>query len=243
MWSGPPIGCCRPPFSARDSIVLVKGARQMGKTSLLARGLQQAREAGARVVLTDFRSSTPPHLESAERALPHARRLARRPARPGRVAGPRLEGAPGPEQEFRAVSGAGRCWAGSQRRSCGGWTRWTASFRCAFASEVFGLFRSWHNERALDPGPLVPADAGDRLRHGGAPVHHRPEPVAVQRRHPLTLEDFTLEQVAELNQRYGSPLRDQASDRALLSPVGGHPYLVRRGLQEMATPGVGPRGA
>jgi DNA-binding SARP family transcriptional activator len=32
----------------RDSIVLVKGARQMGKTSLLARGVQQAREAGAR---------------------------------------------------------------------------------------------------------------------------------------------------------------------------------------------------
>src|SRR5262249_50473 len=37
-----------------DSIVLVKGARQVGKTSLLARGLQQARQAGAKVVLTDF---------------------------------------------------------------------------------------------------------------------------------------------------------------------------------------------
>ena len=37
-----------------DSIILVKGARQMGKTSLLARGLQQAREAGAQVILTDF---------------------------------------------------------------------------------------------------------------------------------------------------------------------------------------------
>ncbi len=34
-------------IARRDSIVLVKGARQMGKTSLLARGLQQAREAGA----------------------------------------------------------------------------------------------------------------------------------------------------------------------------------------------------
>ena len=40
-----------------DSIILLKGARQMGKTSLMARGLQQARKAGARVVLTDFQNS------------------------------------------------------------------------------------------------------------------------------------------------------------------------------------------
>ena len=32
----------------RDSIVLVKGARQVGKTSVLARGLQRARESDAR---------------------------------------------------------------------------------------------------------------------------------------------------------------------------------------------------
>src|SRR6266850_4102552 len=48
----------------RDSIVLVKGARQMGKTSLLARGLQQARMAGAAVVLTDFQKLNAPHLAS-----------------------------------------------------------------------------------------------------------------------------------------------------------------------------------
>ena len=37
-----------------DSIILLKGARQIGKTSLLARGLQLARERGAKVALTDF---------------------------------------------------------------------------------------------------------------------------------------------------------------------------------------------
>src|SRR5207247_8134091 len=49
-----------------DSIVLVKGARQVGKTSLLARELQQAREAGARVVFTDFQVLSEAHLVSAE---------------------------------------------------------------------------------------------------------------------------------------------------------------------------------
>ena len=50
----------------RDSIVLVKGARQMGKTSLLARGLKVARETGAKVVLTDFQSLNTAHFESVE---------------------------------------------------------------------------------------------------------------------------------------------------------------------------------
>jgi DNA-binding SARP family transcriptional activator/transposase-like protein len=64
-------------IARQDSIVLVKGARQIGKTSLLARGLQQAREgvpgapfgpcplAGpARVVLTDLQKLAEEQLES-----------------------------------------------------------------------------------------------------------------------------------------------------------------------------------
>ena len=38
----------------RDGLVLIKGARQTGKTSLLARGLERVREAGMRVVVTDL---------------------------------------------------------------------------------------------------------------------------------------------------------------------------------------------
>src|SRR5262249_47081605 len=52
-----------------DSIVLVKGARQVGKTSLLARGLQQARQAGAKVVLTDFQNLSAAYLESIEKLM------------------------------------------------------------------------------------------------------------------------------------------------------------------------------
>jgi len=52
-----------------DSLVLVKGARQVGKTSLLARGLQQARQAGAKVVLTDFQNLSAAYLESIEKFM------------------------------------------------------------------------------------------------------------------------------------------------------------------------------
>src|SRR5262245_48524188 len=46
----------RAAIARQDSIVLVKGARQVGKTSLLARALQKAREGGARIVLTDLQN-------------------------------------------------------------------------------------------------------------------------------------------------------------------------------------------
>ena len=51
-------------IARRDSIVLVRGVRQMGKTSLLARGLQLAEEDGARVAFTDFQRLNQSELES-----------------------------------------------------------------------------------------------------------------------------------------------------------------------------------
>src|SRR5205823_1499017 len=51
----------------RESLVLLKGARQVGKTSLLARGLQHARRLGARGFLTDFQKLTAADLETPDR--------------------------------------------------------------------------------------------------------------------------------------------------------------------------------
>lgn len=56
----------RAAIARQDSIVLLKGARQVGKTSLLARGLQQSRAAGAKVVLTDFQKLSADELVTAE---------------------------------------------------------------------------------------------------------------------------------------------------------------------------------
>src|SRR5258708_37056652 len=50
----------------RDSTVLVKGARQIGKTSLLTRALQQARSAGARCIRTDLQKLTVTELADQE---------------------------------------------------------------------------------------------------------------------------------------------------------------------------------
>jgi hypothetical protein len=108
-------------------------------------------------------------------------------------------------------------------------------FSCAFGSEVFGLFRSWHNERALDPrGPwqrftLAIAYATEAHLFI-TDLNQSPFNVGTR----LALGDFTFGQVSELNHRYGSPLRDKAEVSRYFRLVGGHPYLVRRGLHEMA---------
>ena len=65
----------------RDSIVLVEGARQMGKTSLLARGLQRVRTSGAKVACTDFQKFNLSDLVHPRGVLPHPRDRARQPAR------------------------------------------------------------------------------------------------------------------------------------------------------------------
>src|SRR5262245_42920308 len=49
----------------------------------------------------------------------------------------------------------------------------------------------------------------------------------------LMLEDFTHSQVADLNERYGSPLKNEGEVARYYRLVSGHPYLVRCGLQEM----------
>jgi len=109
-------------------------------------------------------------------------------------------------------------------------------FTCPFGTEVFGLFRSWHNARCLDPtGPwsrLTLAIAYATEAHLFiTDINQSPFNVGTR----LSLEDFTLEQVAELNQRHGSPLASEDELRRFTAVVGGHPYLVRRSLYEMTT--------
>jgi class 3 adenylate cyclase len=225
----------RAAIARQDSIVLVKGARQMGKTSLLARGLQQARQQGARVVRSDFQKLNASHLESADALF---QKLA------GSIAD-QLDLDVFPEDVWHPRRGPSENFERYWLRECLGkidapivWglDEVDRLFACDFASEVFGLFRSWHNERALEPdGPwrrLTLAIAYATEAHLFiSDVNQSPFNVGTR----LTLEDFTLEQVADLNGRYGSPLRDEVELSRFTRLLGGHPYLVRRGLHEMVT--------
>jgi hypothetical protein len=171
----------RAAIAHRDSIVLVKGARQMGKTSLLASGLQQAREAGAKVVLTDFQTLSAADLESADALYKTFAELLT----------DQLDLDAGPLDNWNPARGPSTNLERFLRRNVlgaiSGPVVWGLDevdrlFSVPFGSEIFGLFRSWHKQARDRPERAVVAfDAHRRLSDRGAPVHHRPEPIPVQR--------------------------------------------------------------
>ena len=217
-----------------DSIVLVKGARQVGKTSLLARGLQQARSGGAKILLTHFQIFNSAQLESADSLL-----LAL-----AETIAEQLDLDIIPIEKWDARRGANQNFRRFLLREVLGKTDvplvWGLDevdrlFGCAFGGEIFALFRSWHDERALDPesplSKLTLAIAYATEAHLFiTDLNQSPFNVGTR----LTLEDFHSAQIAELNYRCGSPLQNEEERERFENLVGGQPYLVRRGLDELA---------
>jgi hypothetical protein len=226
-------------ITQRESTVLIKGARQMGKTSLLARGLEHARQQGWRAVSTDLQKFNAESFRSVDRlyramadtiteqldlaASPTAHWDSRR--------GPNANLERFLRREVLSRDAAPLVW---------GLDEVDRLFVTPFGTEFFGLLRSWHNERALEPdGPwaqLTIAIAYATEAHLFiADLNQSPFNIGTR----LALEDFTPLQVAELNRRYGNPLRSQDQLTRFYRLVGGHPYLVRRGLQELTTSKAG----
>lgn len=221
-------------MSRRDSILLIKGARQMGKTSLLSRGLVQARDAGLRVVRTDFQALNASDFHSAKEFY-----LAL-----GNIIADQLDLEKFPHEIWREPLNANANFERYLRRELlkteAAPVVWAMDevdrlFVCPFASDVFGLFRSWHNARALDPGgafsrltmAIVYATEAHLFI---SDLNQSPFNVGTR----LTLEDFTLSQVVDLNRRYGAPLADENGISQFFRLFGGQPYLTRRGLRELA---------
>ncbi len=221
----------------RDSIVLLKGPRQVGKTSLLARGLQQAREAGVIVLLTDFQKLIDAQLQSLETFfIALGEMLADqinsdvypedfKKWRPNRA--PNLNFDLYFKSEILGKTNKPILWGVDEADRL---------FFCDFSSDVFALFRTWHNERALNP-----ATPCSRLTLAIAYATETYLLIKDQNQSPfnvgtkLFLEDFTLQQLALLNQRYGSPLKNSKEIKQFHHTSGGQPYLVRCGLNDLVS--------
>jgi len=222
-------------ITRRDSIVLIKGGRQIGKTSLLARGLHNARARGAHVVITDFQTLNESQLASAETLLLSLAQLI----------ADKLELSVQPDEVWNARRGPSINFERYMKREVldklSGHLLWGLDevdrlFTCHYGSEVFGLFRSWHNARALEPeGPwqrLTMAISYATEAHLFiSDLNQSPFNVGTR----LVLEDFDLAQVAELNRRYGSPLKSEDERERFYQLLSGHPFLTRQGLKTLAT--------
>lgn len=109
-------------------------------------------------------------------------------------------------------------------------------FLAPFASDFFGLVRSWHNSRSTEPdgpwGKLTVVIAYATEAHLFIQDLNQ-SPFNVGRK--LELEDFNMQQVIDLNGRYGSPLHSYQEVEKLHALIGGQPFLTRRGLDALAT--------
>ena len=229
-------------ISRGDSIVLLRGARQVGKTSLLARGLQRARSSGARTVFTDFQGFNRSELGSLDSFY---QTLAGRIAQ-GLGIDDRLEDLWNPElppnrrfegfleDKALATDPGHLVWAMDEADRL---------FSFDFATEFFGLLRSWHNARATEPSrpwrrlTLVIAYATTEAHLFIKDSRQSPFNVGTK----VSLADFTYEEVAELNRRRGAPIKSGQELKWFQGFVGGHPFLTNRGLYEMAARGLGVR--
>ncbi|HSK80952.1 MAG TPA: AAA-like domain-containing protein [Thermoanaerobaculia bacterium] len=215
------------------STIVVKGPRQSGKSSLLARAHASSKLAGRRSVYLDFQTFDEDQIASLGATL---RTLARRIARtlktavqPADVWDSDLLGEKGSFAEFlvtAVLDGPPVVLLLDEVDRL---------FDRPYRGDFFAAVRGWHNNRATeeawenlhlvlghatDPALWIenlnesPFNVGDRLR---------------------LEEGFTREQVADLNTRHGSPLRGPDEITGLMELVGGHPYLLRQALYVLAT--------
>ncbi|MDZ8261281.1 AAA-like domain-containing protein [Nostoc sp. ChiQUE01b] len=218
----------------RGVTLTIKGPRQMGKSSLLIRVIDAAMKVNKQVAFLDFQLFDQNTLTNADIFYQQFCTVLTEQL-----------GIPNRTEEFWQ-QGAGnnqRCTRYMESyllKEVGGslvlaMDEVDRMFDAEFRSDFFGMLRSWHNNRAL-PTKRIWKQFDLALVTATEPYHL----IANLNQSPfnvgevLLLDDFTPEQVADLNQRHSSPLtRLQASQ--LMALLHGHPYLVRRSLYLVAS--------
>ena len=217
----------------KDGILLLHGARQIGKTSLLCRGLKEAKDLGFKEVVTDFQTLNDVDLSTLKnfyQALCTKMAL-------------KLDLEVFPQEVWREqLSDNDNFMRFMEKQVLAKATTpifWAMDevdrlFTCSYVNEVFGLFRSRFNSRALEPsGPwskltmvFVYATEAHLFI---TDMNQSPFNVGTK----FELTDFSLVQIADLNVRYGSPLGTKDAVGKFHHLMAGQPYLTRRGLREM----------
>lgn len=212
--------------------ITIKGPRQMGKSSLLNRTMQAARNAGKQVVFLDFQLFDAQVLRDSDRFFREFCTWLT----------DELEVEDQVDKYWqRAVSNAQRCSRYMSRHLLKSvqapvvlaMDEVESIFDASFRSDFFSMLRSWHNSRAIQPLwkqldlALITSTEPYQLI---ADLNQSPFNVG----QIIELCDFTPEEVHDLNQRHGFPLNAK-QEQKLLDLVKGQPFLVRKALYLVAS--------
>jgi hypothetical protein len=221
----------------KEGLIRIKGSRQVGKTSLLNRALHNAGAGEIAVVRTDYQAFTEAELID----LPtFYKALGRKLSRALRSTVPTLPDiATVWDDTFSPNDNLQDYLELHVLNALPGSLLWGMDevdrlFVTPFRSDVFGLFRSWYNLRNAEPNhPLCRLTLLLSYATEAAlfitDLNQSPFNVGVD----IPLSDFTATEIAELNRRFGSPLRSEDEVARFIALVGGHPFLAHRALIEI----------
>ena len=219
----------------RDGIILVYGARQMGKTSLLSRGREYALQQEIKTVYTDCQMLSAPQLATQDSLL---QALAEMLVEELELdVAPQSHWNPQRSSKMNMTQFMKKIVLASQPTAI----LWLLDevdrlLACDFADEVFSMFRSWYNERSMQsqsPWKRLMVAIGYATEASLFISDPHQSPFNVGRR--IDLADFIETEVRELNTRYGDPLRSDAELERFYRLLGGQPFLVRSGLDAMTS--------
>ena len=208
------------------STVTIRAARQSGKSSLLVRGIQQAKQAGANTLLLDMQRVDKDHLISSDVFLRYfAEYVLSKLSLDVNMIDRYWQSSLSPQEKLTNLF-EGQILEKIDRNLVIGMDEIDRLLETPFSSEFFGLLRSWHNLRAIDENwdkLSIAMVISTEPYYLISDANQSPFNVGVN----LYLQDFKSEQVRDLNQRHGSPVDGKDFDE-LVKIFGGHPFLTRK---------------
>lgn len=228
-------GVVRRALERQGVTITIKGPRQMGKSSLLMRVIQRAQAAGREVVYLDLQQFDQEVLAEADRFyIQFCQAMAEQLGLPDGTAEAWAAGGGNNQLATRYVQN--QVLKPLNRPLLLAMDEVDRLFEAEYRSDFFAMLRGWHNNRA-SPVPLFrPWKQLDLALVTATEPYHL---IANLNQSPfnvgevIPLDDFSAEQVADLNQRHGAPLAPGPLAQ-LMALLHGHPYLVRRALYLVA---------
>jgi AAA-like domain/TIR domain len=205
--------------------IVIKGSRQVGKSSLLARALKHARDKEIATFYLDFQLIDSHHLESLGNFFKYlAIRISRNfrtQIKPADI-WDELLGEKDNITDFieKALLNS------AEMPVIFVFDEVDRVFRYGHRDDFFATLRGWHNNRATRPSW---AKLSIVIAHAVDPIlwiqDLNQSPFNIGNR--IRLANFSTSDVQELNARHGSPLKTESEIDDLVRLVGGQPYLTR----------------
>ncbi len=222
-----------------DGLILIKGPRQIGKTSLIAQTVARLRSEGRRAFVTDVEALGGAALHSADSLVSAMIRNLK--GQLNRGGGGPIPETPGGEAGLLPGEMLERFLENELLKHGSDATPivWVLDevdniFAREFRDEIFALFRSWYNSRAFEPTGIwrnltMVISFATEAHLFITDLNQSPFNVGTR----FTLADFSPAEVESLNERLGAGLPPADLSR-LTGLLGGHPYLNHRALAGIA---------